>query len=578
MSSHRAKASPSRTLRSHSAAPSYRNIPETPASRRAQRELLIFSCNPAEATGASLTGLDEEMAAVQDAYPKAADVKQVRNKCANELQDELRASPPRAFLFIGHADADFAGGVRTLYFVDGARRAMPVDPRVLARMLGRYSPSRGGPLELVFINGCNSSSLGEAVLAEGMPNVVCWETVCDNGAAKCFSKAFFRALQDSSCADAFEQAKDAVEMPTVRARNADGQLVLMKKFEIGVPPPGPPPTSYPCVVGVPRLLCRAAPASPSGTRDEYDSPHQVPSTLPETSAGAVPPLVALASSASSVGSAASIDATASYAGAGSTLVVVGLWLLRRLVDLPRWLIVDCLCQLAAAAERAAKMAIEERFATQSPPLSLTECGLVPGDAIVAEVTVGFTRRVSWPATVRSDRTVEWAAMPHVCPRTYGESYEGNVEFRLTHALGRSIYDLDERLYYRWRKQPAAAAVDLPGAAGAADATDEADAAEDGDGARPGVLSMLLITWLARALVIVLLAACVWAARAACPLCLILITPLVLQPLTSLLVGLCTLFVAVVLPRVARRFAEEGGDEEEATFTNLEGEEEELPQG
>ena len=83
-------------------------------------------------------------------------------------------------MFIGHANIELEGQ-RTLAFTDRRRELVAVRPATLANMLGQFSPARGGPLELVFLNGCESEALGKAVRRAGIPNVVCWRTLVENG-------------------------------------------------------------------------------------------------------------------------------------------------------------------------------------------------------------------------------------------------------------------------------------------------------------------------------------------------------------------------------------------------------------
>ena len=243
-----------------------------------------------------------------------------------------------------------------------------------------------------------------------------------------------------------------------------------------------------------------------------------------------------------------------------------LWLLRKLIELPRRMLIEGVWRLLIAAERMAKLTIEERFVAKSPPQSLADVGLHPGDEIVAHVTVGFTRPVAWPATVRSATCVRWASMPSVDKDRFGAPYDGHIEFRLTHALGRTIYDCDEKLYYRWHRQPATAE------SGSGDGLFELPEQEQPEAIRCGVVSRVLISWLARSLLVVLLAGLAWAIRAAAPLCLLVLEPMLFKPLTSLLVVLATRFVAVVLPRVIKRLCDEADDEPEVfQFVNVDDE-------
>jgi CHAT domain-containing protein len=179
---------------------------------------LVFFCDP---KAASLSALDDEAQAVQDAFPRTADVRLVRNLDAQSLQQELLARPPRFFLFLGHTNVSLDGNTPTLAFTDRRRNLVAVKPASLSALLGSFSPAHGGPLSLVFLNGCESESLGRAVFAAGVPTVICWKTCVENGAAAVFSQAFFSAHMTHGCttAAAFEQARQSVrtDAPARRA-------------------------------------------------------------------------------------------------------------------------------------------------------------------------------------------------------------------------------------------------------------------------------------------------------------------------------------------------------------------------
>ncbi len=146
-------------------------------------------------------------------------------------------------------------------------------------------------------------------------------------------------------------------------------------------------------------------------------------------------------------------------------------------------------------------------------------------------------------------TLRIGSRPIACSSPKGPWFKSRLQ---THALGRSIYDRDEKLYYRWQRRPQAA---------------ESGETEHGhaDGVQCSVMSRVLITWLARGLLVVLSVAFVRAVRVVCPLCLMMLEPMLFKPLTSLLVVLTTLFVAIVLPRVVKRLSDEAdvseGDDE-----------------
>ena len=231
---------------------SYRGIQAKP------RDLLIFACNP---KGAPLAGLDDEAHDVQACFPKDADVRQKRNLDPEELRGEMLSRRPRAFLFIGHANANL-NGQHTLAFTDGRRQLVVVDPDVLARILGGHAPKQGGPLELVVLNGCKSLELARAVHAAGVPHVVAWRTLVHNEAARIFSVAFFEALSTHGCSHsaAFEQAKQRIETVT-RPGNVNGMSGCVPRFELRDPEDSTSATRV--AVGIPVLLSDPSLASTS---------------------------------------------------------------------------------------------------------------------------------------------------------------------------------------------------------------------------------------------------------------------------------------------------------------------------
>ena len=232
---------------------SYRGIQAKP------RDLLIFYCNP---KGAPLEELDDEAHGVQECFPKDADVRQKRNLDPEELREEMLSRRPRAFLFIGHADANL-NGQHTLAFTDRRRQLVVVDPDVLARILGGHAPKQGGPLELVVLNGCKSLELARAIHAAGVPHVVAWRTRVDNEAARIFSVAFFQALFTHGCSHsaAFEQAKQRIETVTGPG-NVNRMSGEVPRFELRDPDDSNSGTR-PRAVGIPVLLSDPSLASTS---------------------------------------------------------------------------------------------------------------------------------------------------------------------------------------------------------------------------------------------------------------------------------------------------------------------------
>jgi hypothetical protein len=106
-----------------------------------------------------------------------------------------------------------------------------------------------------------------------------------------------------------------------------------------------------------------------------------------------------------------------------------------------------LYQLGVELERESHEERHRRYQTKTRPLSLGELGLRRGDEIAAFVTLGYSKVVRWPATVRSAAEVLWAPMAeHGAPAPS----VGHVKFVLTHE-GKRIYDEDYDLYYEYTK-------------------------------------------------------------------------------------------------------------------------------
>ena len=119
------------------------------------------------------------------------------------------------------------------------------------------TPSHGGCLELVVLNGCCSEPLGRAAHDAGVPSVVCWETKVEDSAARIFTLAFFTALEDGrSTADAFAAAKTAVGFVTHPGQIA-GLATLVPKYELrrpGTPTAMSSVSPAPMAAGIPVLI------------------------------------------------------------------------------------------------------------------------------------------------------------------------------------------------------------------------------------------------------------------------------------------------------------------------------------
>ena len=132
-----------------------------------------------------------------------------------------------------------------------------IDPKDVGGIIAHATPSRGGCLELVFLNGCCSENLGKAIRDAGVPNVVCWRTQTEDGAARAFAKGFFEALENGdTVADAFEAATLAVKCVTRLGKNAHLDA-MVPKYELREPRTAsamPNVSPEPWAAGVPVLL------------------------------------------------------------------------------------------------------------------------------------------------------------------------------------------------------------------------------------------------------------------------------------------------------------------------------------
>ena len=133
-------------------------------------------------------------------------------------------------------------------------------------MLGSHSTRHPhGTLELVFLNGCRTRAMGEAVRRAGVPVVVCWESKVLDIAARLFSRAFFEMLAGGASArHAFDDARRAVLLCT---RDWRGKRMATPVYELCDPEASPAPGVAPplvnggrtpsgkLAVGLPVLLC-----------------------------------------------------------------------------------------------------------------------------------------------------------------------------------------------------------------------------------------------------------------------------------------------------------------------------------
>lgn len=98
---------------------------------------------------------------------------------------------PRMLLFSGHGDLPLPGGGTTLAFVGACGQIIGEDPAAIAKMFGARGACHGGPLQVVFLNGCHTAKLAKAVHDAGVPVAVGWRTKVHDFGARYFAKVFF---------------------------------------------------------------------------------------------------------------------------------------------------------------------------------------------------------------------------------------------------------------------------------------------------------------------------------------------------------------------------------------------------
>jgi hypothetical protein len=144
----------------------------------------------------------------------------------HELEAELKRSNPSRFLFSGHGVTSPSGKrEKTLGFTHSGE-LVPINPEEVASAFGRHTPRRGGRLELVFLNGCDSFELGRGIRDVGVTWVICWRTRVVDDVASRFAIAFFEELASSADYQrAFELAKMSM-MHTWRTGEAQQPVLL----------------------------------------------------------------------------------------------------------------------------------------------------------------------------------------------------------------------------------------------------------------------------------------------------------------------------------------------------------------
>ena len=239
-------------------------------------DLLVVACSPRGA--AHLPQVNQELHELMGVMPN-----QVSESSADpsRLQELLGLYPAKRFIFCGHGDAHLNHGQPTLCFTaqDGGIAAVPPDG--IADMIGAIA--KRGQLELVFLDGCSTDTLGHALIAQGVPCVVCWSSLVIDEVARVFAVAFFKDVQQRinqgaqvDYQAAFQAAKGAVLSQLTRVGNlSNGTPAQVSKYEFRKPQlitkcPGARPVDIstsdadyapkPYAAGIPMILAQPLPS------------------------------------------------------------------------------------------------------------------------------------------------------------------------------------------------------------------------------------------------------------------------------------------------------------------------------
>ena len=108
-------------------------------------------------------------------------------------------------------------------------------------MLGQYATPKG-VLQLVVLNGCDSLALGQKLIQDGVPEVVCWGTKTYDPAARLFAVRLLREVAAGMAVnEAFKAAATAVKQATISVSTHGN--VKQYLFEGQWPLPGPNDTA-----------------------------------------------------------------------------------------------------------------------------------------------------------------------------------------------------------------------------------------------------------------------------------------------------------------------------------------------
>ena len=112
------------------------------------------------------------------------------------LEAELSKRLTHRILFAGHTNV--VSGTRdklTIGLTLPGGQLQPPPQGAFIELLSKHSPRQGGQLSLVMLNGCESLQLATALRANGLQHVVCWRTIVIDGAARIFSRNFFKVRE-----------------------------------------------------------------------------------------------------------------------------------------------------------------------------------------------------------------------------------------------------------------------------------------------------------------------------------------------------------------------------------------------
>ena len=192
------------------AAPAAPPVQPATGSLRDGRRFAVVFCSPNIGTLTFWAEAQEML----DAGVLSAEANLSQGATPEAVDQLMRDFDPHILWFVGHGNASLSGEITLMWTTPNGGFVL-VDPRTCCDMLAKYTPQRGGSLECVVLNACQTmregSTLGLLLHEAGVPFVAGWISNVADAAAPFFSRGFLCALQGGMLyAEAYERGRQEV--------------------------------------------------------------------------------------------------------------------------------------------------------------------------------------------------------------------------------------------------------------------------------------------------------------------------------------------------------------------------------